>query len=118
VTVLFTDISGFTLLTASVDAERLGRVMNRYFGEMRTVIERHGGRVEKFIGDAIMAVFGFPRLHEDDALRAVRAVIDMRDTLDGLNVELERYWGVALKVHAGINTGEVAAEESPVSARC
>ncbi len=112
-TVLFTDISGFTLLTASVDAERLGRVMNRYFGEMRTVIERHGGRVEKFIGDAIMAVFGFPRLHEDDALRAVRAVIDMRDALDGLNVELERDWGVALKVHAGINTGEVAAEESP-----
>ena len=87
--------------------------MNRYFGEMQVVIQRHGGKVEKFIGDAIMAVFGIPRLHEDDALRAVRAAIDMRETLNGLNVELEREWGISLQVHTGINTGEVAAAENP-----
>ena len=113
VTVVFSDISGFTPLTASVDAERLGRVMNRYFGAMQAVIERHGGKVEKFIGDAVMAVFGIPRLHEDDALRAVRAAVDMRDTLAALNRELEREWGIALEVHTGVNTGEVATGEGP-----
>ena len=112
VTILFSDVSGFTPLTASVDAERLGRVMKRYVGTMQAVIERHGGSVEKFIGDAIMAVFGIPRMHEDDALRAVRAAIGMRDALDVLNLELEREWGISLEVHTGINTGEVATDES------
>ncbi len=86
--------------------------MKRYFGTMQAVIERHGGSVEKFIGDAIMAVFGIPRMHEDDALRAVRAAIGMRDALDVLNSELEREWGITLEVHTGINTGEVATDES------
>ena len=87
--------------------------MNRYFGAMHAVIERHGGKVEKFIGDAVMAVFGFPLLREDDALRAVRAAIDMRGTLQALNRELERDWGIALEMHTGVNTGEVAAGENP-----
>ncbi len=83
--------------------------MSRYFDEMRRVLERHGGTVEKFIGDAVMAVFGLPKLHEDDALRAVRAAADMKDALARLNGELERRYGVRLANRTGVNTGEVVA---------
>ena len=83
--------------------------MGRYFDEMRAVIERHGGTVEKFIGDAVMAVFGIPILHEDDALRAVRAAAEMRERLAALNEELERDCGVAIAMRTGVNTGEVVA---------
>lgn len=114
VTVVFTDVAGFTALTERVDPERLRRVMTRYFEEMRAVVERHGGLVEKFIGDAIMAVFGIPKVHEDDALRAVRAAVEMRDVLAGLNRDLEREWGVTIDVRTGINTGEVATAPAGV----
>jgi predicted ATPase len=83
--------------------------MERYFGEMRSILERHGGTVEKFIGDAVMAVFGIPAAHEDDALRAVRAAVEMRARLAELNDELARERGVTLAVRTGINTGEVVA---------
>ncbi|MFL6034893.1 MAG: adenylate/guanylate cyclase domain-containing protein, partial [Gaiellaceae bacterium] len=73
VTVLFCDVTGSTSLGERIDPETLRRVMLEYFDEMRAAIERHGGTVEKFIGDAVMAVFGVPVVHEDDALRAVRA---------------------------------------------
>ena len=81
--------------------------MARYFEAVRRVVERHGGTVEKFIGDAVMAVFGVPVLHEDDALRAVRAAADLRDGLGVLNVGLERDYGTTLEVRIGVNTGEV-----------
>ena len=74
---------------------------------MRAGIERHGGTVEKYIGDAVMAVFGIPQLHEDDALRAVRAAADMREELAALNKELERDRGATIQVRIGVNTGEV-----------
>src|SRR5207244_2589422 len=73
VTVLFVDIAGSTGLGERLDPESLRGMLTRYFGEMRTIVERHGGLVSKFIGDAVMAVFGIPTRHEDDALRAVRA---------------------------------------------
>jgi class 3 adenylate cyclase len=73
VTIVFTDLTGSTSLGERLDPEALRRVMERYFGETRSVLERHGGTVEKFIGDAVMAVFGIPTTHEDDALRAVKA---------------------------------------------
>ena len=85
VTVLFSDVVGSTAMGEALDAETVRSVMGRYFRAMETVIERHGGRVEKFVGDAIMAVFGLPSLHEDDALRAVRAADQMRDELVRLN---------------------------------
>jgi class 3 adenylate cyclase/tetratricopeptide (TPR) repeat protein len=107
VTVLFCDVTGFTSLGERVDPETMRRVMLRYFDEMRTVLERHGGTVEKFIGDAVMAVFGVPVLHEDDALRAVRAAEEMRTSLTGLNDELSARWGLELEMRIGINTGEV-----------
>ena len=82
-----------------------------YFDAMRGAIERHGGTVEKFIGDAVVAVFGIPVVHEDDAVRAVRAAAEMRDALGPLNVELDASWGVRLHTRIGVNSGEVVATD-------
>ena len=90
VTVVFSDLKGSTAMGEKLDSEAVREVMSRYFDEMRAALERYGGTVEKYIGDAIMAVFGLPLLHEDDALRAVRAAAEMRDALTELNAELER----------------------------
>src|ERR671937_1141341 len=109
VTIVFSDLKGSTTMGEALDSESLREVMNRYFAEMRRVLEEHGGRVEKYIGDAVMAVFGLPRLHEDDALRAVRAAHGMKHALEALNDELERVWGVRLQNRTGVNTGEVVA---------
>ena len=75
---LFCDVTGSTALGERIDPESLRRVMARYFEATKAVVERHGGTVEKFIGDAVMAVFGMPAVHEDDALRAVRAAAELR----------------------------------------
>jgi class 3 adenylate cyclase/tetratricopeptide (TPR) repeat protein len=109
VTVLFADVSGSTALGERLDPEAVRQVMGRYFGVMRSVIEAHGGTVEKFIGDAVMAVFGIPLVHEDDALRAVRASVEIERALRGLNDELTETRGVALRFRTGINTGPVVA---------
>src|SRR5207248_7515259 len=97
VTVLFCDVVGSTELGESVDPEALQGVLARYFGRMKRIVESHGGTVEKFIGDAVMAVFGVPVAHEDDALRACRAAVEMRDALPELGVQ----------ARIGVNTGEV-----------
>src|SRR5262245_42725943 len=81
--------------------------MRRYFDAARAVIEAHGGTVEKFIGDAVMAVFGIPVLHEDDALRAVRAAAGLREQIAVLNRQLEADFGAAVTVRTGVNTGQV-----------
>jgi class 3 adenylate cyclase len=97
VTVLFCDLTGSTALGETLDPERLRTLLASYFDRMKAIVERHGGTVEKFIGDAVMAVFGVPMLHEDDALRAVRAAVEMRDALPELG----------LKGRIGVMTGEV-----------
>jgi class 3 adenylate cyclase/tetratricopeptide (TPR) repeat protein len=112
VTVLFCDVAGSTAMGERLDPESLRRVMDRYFQAMRGPIERNGGTVEKFIGDAVMAVFGIPRVHEDDALRAVRAAAEMRRTLEDLNKELERDHAVSISNRIGVNTGEVVAADA------
>ncbi|TMF16466.1 MAG: guanylate cyclase [Chloroflexi bacterium] len=109
VTVIFADVTGSTALGEGLDPESLRRVMERYFDAMRGVIERHGGVVEKFIGDAVMAVFGIPQLHEDDALRAVTTADAMREQLAALNEELARDHGIRIQMRTGVNTGEVVA---------
>ena len=93
-TVLFCDVSGSTEFAESRDPEAVRAVMGRYFDVARAAIERHGGTVEKFIGDAVMAVFGVPTIREDDALRAVRAAQELRDSVD-------------IPIRIGVNTGEV-----------
>src|ERR671914_386654 len=112
VTVLFCDVTGSTALGERLDPESQRAVMSSYFEGMRAVLERHGGTVEKFIGDAVMAVFGIPVVREDDALRAVRAAADLRASVEALNHELERQWGATLEVRTGVNTGEVVAADS------
>jgi class 3 adenylate cyclase/tetratricopeptide (TPR) repeat protein len=97
VTILFCDLVGSTALGESTDPEALRGRMRRYFEDLRAIIERHGGVVEKFVGDAVMAVFGIPVSHEDDALRAVRAASEMRAAI------LEH----GLEARIGVNTGEV-----------
>jgi class 3 adenylate cyclase len=102
-TILFCDVAGSTTLGERLDPEALRHVMRRYFDEMTAIVDRHGGTVEKFIGDAVMAVFGVPHVREDDALRAVRAAAEIRERLPAVAQEL----GVALTFRTGINTGEV-----------
>jgi DNA-binding SARP family transcriptional activator len=112
VTVLFTDVVDSTSLSAQLDPEVVRGVMGRYFDTVRTIVERHGGVIEKFIGDAAMAAFGLPQVHEDDALRAVRAALELRDSLDVLNTELQRDHAVAIQIRTAINSGEVVAGDS------
>jgi class 3 adenylate cyclase/tetratricopeptide (TPR) repeat protein len=106
--VVFSDVAGSTAIGERLDPESVRALMARYFDAMRAVLERHGGTVEKFIGDAVMAVFGIPRIHEDDALRAVRAAAEMRDRLTALNEELRESFAVEIASRTGIHTGEVA----------
>jgi class 3 adenylate cyclase/tetratricopeptide (TPR) repeat protein len=107
VTVLFSDITDSTPLGEQLDPESLRSLMTRWHQAVRVVLERHGGTVEKFVGDAVMAVFGVPVAHEDDALRAVRAASEMRAELARLNSHFERDHGVSIESRTGINTGEV-----------
>ena len=109
VTILFCDLADSTELGERLDAESLRSLLGRWYEEMRAPIERHSGTVEKFIGDAVMAVFGVPHVHEDDALRAVRAAVEMRAALARLNAELDEERRPALRIRIGINTGEVVA---------
>src|SRR6188508_2782783 len=97
VTVLFCDVTGSTALGESTDPEAVRSLLARYSERMKAIVEFHGGAVEKFIGDAVMAVFGVPQVHEDDAVRACRAAIEMRNALPELGVQ----------ARIGVNTGEV-----------
>ena len=102
VTVVFSDVTDSTALGESTDPEALRALLARYFDRMKTIVESHGGTVEKFIGDAVLAVFGIPAAHEDDALRACRATIEMRDALPELGI----------RGRIGVNTGEVVTGTS------
>ncbi|MGZ8992884.1 MAG: AAA family ATPase [Burkholderiaceae bacterium] len=113
VTLMFSDLKDSTALGERLDSEALHEVKERYFNAMAAEIKRHGGKIEKYIGDAIMAVFGLPRAHEDDALRAVRAAIGMKEVLSGLNELLSERFGVVLANRTGVNTGEVVAVDDP-----
>src|SRR5918992_5559928 len=107
VTVLFSDVIASTALGEGLDPETLRGLLARYFETAKDVVERHGGTVEKFIGDAVMAVFGVPTLHEDDAWRAARAAAALRDAITALNNELASEYGTRLALRIGVNTGEV-----------
>ncbi len=117
VSIVFADPKPTTASGTAPAPEALRDVMSRYFGEMRRILESHGGTVEKFIGDAVMAVFGLPVRHEDDALRATRAALDMQAALPALNDVFEQRWGITLLNQIGVNTGEVVAGDAAAGQR-
>jgi predicted ATPase/class 3 adenylate cyclase len=117
VTVVFCNLKGSTELADRLDSEALREVLTLYFSAITPVLERHGGTIEKYIGDVIMAVFGLPRLHEDDALRAVQAAAQMREALAELNLTLQAGYGVILENRTGVSTGEVVTGEGGGSQR-
>ena len=110
VTVLFADVTGSTTLGERLDPETLREVMGLYFSSMKAIVSRYDGTVVDFIGDSVMAVFGIPRIHEDDAIRAVRAAWDMQAGLPALNEDLEKKWGVSMTIRVGVNTGVVSGD--------
>src|SRR5689334_10344199 len=107
VTALFCDVVGSTALASELDPETVHRILRRYFEDAGATIARHGGTIGKFAGDAIFAVFGIPVVHEDDALRAVRAATEIRDRLPALAADV----GFELEFHLGLNTGLVHTDE-------
>jgi class 3 adenylate cyclase/tetratricopeptide (TPR) repeat protein len=115
VTVLFADLAGSTELATRHDPEHLRAMLAAFFEEMRQQIEAFGGTVEKYAGDAVMAVFGVPQVHEDDAERAVRAALAMREALGQLNPLFEQEYGVRLALRIGVATGEAVAASATVS---
>jgi class 3 adenylate cyclase/tetratricopeptide (TPR) repeat protein len=115
VTIVFCDLVGSTALSGQLDPEVLRSVTLRYFELMSTRLKAHGGTVEKFIGDAVMAVFGVPSMHEDDARRALAATLDMTAALAEFNLELGVSLDIRLDVRIGVNTGEVIATVDPAA---
>ncbi len=113
---LFCDLVGSTEMGSTLDPESVRAILDRYFGILKTIVEAHGGRVEKFIGDAVLAVFGVPRVHEDDPLRAARAAVAIREGIGELNKELERDRWIALETRIGVNTGEVVTGDPETEA--
>src|SRR5207237_348900 len=109
VTVLFCDLVGFTARAERLDPEDVGRVLGPYYTCARSELERFGGTVEKFIGDAVMAVFGAPLAHEDDPERAVRAAFALRDAIGELNEDDPE---LDLQVRIGLTTGEALIDPS------
>jgi class 3 adenylate cyclase len=115
VTILFVDVVESMALAEALDAEALGIVLRRYFETVAAVLSRHGGTVEKYAGDAVMAAFGIPVSHEDDALRAARAALDIHAAIAALTEQLRREHGLGIEVRIGLETGEVVA--TPTEAR-
>jgi adenylate cyclase len=109
VTVLFSDISGFTALSSTLEPRQVVDLLNDYFPVMAEIVFRHEGTLEKYIGDALMAVWGAPFSHPDDADRAVRAAVEMQQALAGLNERWRAQGRPELRIHVGLNTGRVAA---------
>ena len=109
VTILFVDVVESMALAEALDPEALGRVLQSYFETVSAAIARHGGTVEKYAGDAVMAAFGIPVSHEDDALRAARAALDIRVAVTALNEQFAHRHGVGVEIRIGIESGEVVA---------
>ena len=107
VTVLFTDVAGSTSLGEAHDPEAMRLVLDRFIEAATQIIERHGGRVEKVIGDAVLGVFGLPQSHENNALRAVRAAVELNAALEHIGDAVDRTYDVRLRLHTGVDTDEV-----------
>jgi len=111
VTVLFSDLSGYTSMSERLDPEEVKGITTRIFGEISQVIAEYEGFVEKFVGDAVMALFGVPEAHEDDPIRAIRVAKQIHDLVNKISLELEKRIGGSISMHTGITTGLVVTGE-------
>jgi class 3 adenylate cyclase/tetratricopeptide (TPR) repeat protein len=111
VTVLFSDLSGYTAMSEKLDPEEVKEITSRIFGEISKVIDKYEGFVEKFVGDAVMALFGVPKAHEDDPIRAIKVAREIHELVDALSPEVEKRVGQPVSMHTGINTGLVVTGE-------
>jgi class 3 adenylate cyclase len=111
VTVLFSDLSGYTSMSERLDPEEVKEIMSRIFGEIAQVVTKYEGFIEKFVGDAVMALFGVPEAHEDDPIRAIRVAREIHELVDALSPELEKRVGQPISMHTGINSGLVVTGE-------
>jgi class 3 adenylate cyclase len=107
VTVLFSDLSGYTAMSEKLDPEEVKEITTNIFSQISNVIDKYEGFVEKFVGDAVMALFGVPKAHEDDPIRAIRAAREIHDLVEALSSEVEKSIGQPISMHTGINTGLV-----------
>ncbi|HDZ91232.1 MAG TPA: zinc-ribbon domain-containing protein, partial [Deltaproteobacteria bacterium] len=111
VTVLFSDLTGYTAMSEKLVPEEVKEIMSRIFGEIAQVVTKYEGFIEKFIGDAVMALFGVPKAHEDDPVRAIRAAREIHELVDAIGPEIEKRIGLPVSMHSGINTGLVVTGE-------
>ncbi len=114
VTVMFSDMSGYTAMTERLDPEEVKEIMSQIFGQVTEIIKKYDGFIERFIGDAVMAVFGVPKAHEDDPLRAIRAALEIHAAVEDFSPQFEQKIGRSLTMHTGINTGLVVTGEVDV----
>ena len=112
VTVLFSDLSGYTAMTERLDPEEVKEIMARVFGEIAQIVTKYEGFIEKFIGDAVVALFGVPKAHEDDPVRAIRAAREIHEVVNALSPGVENRTGKPISMHTGINTGLVVTGET------
>jgi len=111
VTILFSDLSGYTAMTERLDPEDAKEIMSRIFGDIAKIVAKYEGFIERFVGDAVMAVFGVPKAHEDDPVRAIKASIDIHRSVEELNPRLKNIIEKPIAMHSGINTGLVITGE-------
>jgi class 3 adenylate cyclase/tetratricopeptide (TPR) repeat protein len=111
VTVMFSDMSGYTAMTERLDPEEVKGIMSQIFGKITEIIKKYDGFIERFIGDAVMAVFGVPKAHEDDPIRAVRAALEIHAAVENFSPQFEKKIERSLTMHTGINTGLVVTGE-------
>jgi len=112
VTVSFSDLSGFTALSERLDPEDVRDIVNKVWDRAGEIVERYEGRINKLLGDAVMAIFGDPVAHEDDPLRAVRAALELHEAVEALNADVEPRVGAPIGMHTGVNTGVVLTSET------
>ena len=111
VTVLFSDLSGYTTMSERLDPEKVKEITSRIFEEIALVVTRYEGLIEKYVGDAVMALFDVPKAHEDDPIRAIRAAREIHELVDSMSPEVEKSIGRPISMHTGINTGLVVTGE-------
>jgi len=111
VTVLFSDLSGYTAMSEKLDPEELKEIMSRVFGEIAQVVTKYEGFIEKYVGDAVLAIFGVPKAHEDDPVRAIRAAREIHELVEAISPEVEKRIEQSISMHTGINTGLVVTGE-------